>query len=126
MRITSLGLFGKASALSHEANLEKLCIMCGMERPKGKGTRVPTKLVADSIRENFKPDFDPESLLMPRGLCSKHRKHLDKVKSKTKSPDELPEPYDFSQLAIPTQTRGNRDSLCQFISLCLFQARSNQ
>ena len=102
--------FGKTSALSHEANLKKLCIMCGLEKPPGKGANKPSQLEIASIKKHFKSDFDLASLLMPTGLCSKHRSLLQRIEKGEKTKADLPEPFDFSQLTISTQTTGNTNT----------------
>ena len=104
------------AAATHEDNLKKLCVMCGLSKP-GKMKPSVSTTVASDIRDYFMPDFDTESLLMPTGICTKHATLLYRIKNKQKSKADLPEVYDFSQLTIPTQTRGNTSKylcvLCQ-------------
>ena len=110
---------GRASARTHDENLQQLCVMCGAVKP-GKGIRVPTDVVLGQLREHFMPDFDPNSSLIPRALCAKHRQLLGQVHQKKKSKDLLPELFDFSQtqLTIPKQTRGKTSKyLCAFCQL---------
>ena len=106
-------------ARTHDENLQELCIMCGAVKP-GKGIRMPTDVVLGQLREHFMPDFDPNSSLIPRALCAKHRQLLGQVNQKKKSKDVLPEVFDFSQtqLTIPKQTRGKTSKyLCEFCQL---------
>ena len=98
--------FGKTSALSHKANMKKVGIMCELEKPPGKGANKPSQLEIASIKKHFKSDFDLASLLMPTGLYSKQRSLLKRIEKGDKTKADLPEPFDISQLTIPTQTRG--------------------
>ena len=109
--------FGKTSALSHKANMKKVGIMCELEKPPGKEANKPSQPEIASIKKHFKFEFDLASLLMPTGLCSKHRTLLMRIERGEKTTADLPEPFDFNQLTIPTQTRGNTTKylcvLCQ-------------
>ena len=72
------------AAATHEDNLKKLCVMCGLSKPGKMKPSVYATLASD-IRDIFKPDFDTESLLMPTGICTKHSTLLYRIKNKQKS-----------------------------------------
>ena len=57
------------------------------------------------MRQHYLPEFEFENPHFPVGLCINHRKLLGEVGKGTKSASDLPEPYNFAELTIPTSTR---------------------
>ena len=109
----------RKSAKTHRIFRSQVCLVCAK---KGSSPRNITGKLLEQVHKYWIENYDPTNPKLPSSLCSRCRHLFYEIDKGTKTIEDLPELFDFSQLKFPKHTRStsNLDDLthCQ-CDLCL-------
>ncbi|KAK6191301.1 hypothetical protein SNE40_003027 [Patella caerulea] len=111
------------SALDHEQNRKKVCLVCFK---KGGSIVSICGLTLERIRKHYIDNYDENDTHLPAGICARCRKVLLQVDRGEKPQDVLQEPFDFSKIIIPSMSTRTSPTPLENCSCCMCQvARGN-
>ncbi len=105
-------------AASHADNRQKVCLVCFA---KGSSLKLIGATTLNRIQQYFMPDYDLEDERFPTALCARCRTLLFDVEAGTRSPDALPNAFDFSSIRVTCLTRSTPLCECELCDI----ARAN-